>query len=199
MRLAASIPSSPGIFTSRTARSGRSLAASATASSPSLASAQTSNPALSSRLRRSRRMIVSSSATRMRNGVTRAAGSRPAARRRRRRARSFRVCRQPGPARRSGDEEDLRAKAAVARERQRSAQLVADERPDDREARAVGGLARPDAVVGDGQRDTAVLASELHPYLVAAVLECVLEQLAEHERERGGAFSREGDLPDPGL
>src|SRR5436190_7665418 len=62
---AASMPSSRGIFTSRIARSGVSERASAIASSPSRASAHTSCPARSSRSLRSRRMIVSSSATRI--------------------------------------------------------------------------------------------------------------------------------------
>src|SRR5262245_9517282 len=65
MRRAASMPSSFGILTSRTATSGRSVRASSTASSPSRASAQTSKPARSSSARRSSRMIVSSSATRI--------------------------------------------------------------------------------------------------------------------------------------
>src|SRR5512133_2458460 len=64
MRLAASLPSRRGIFTSSTATSGSSVRASSTASSPSRASAQTSNPARSSRARRSSLMIVSSSAMR---------------------------------------------------------------------------------------------------------------------------------------
>src|SRR5215210_7242955 len=63
---AASIPSRRGILTSRTARSGSVARASSTASNPSFASAHTSKPARSSNCFRSSRMIVSSSAIRIR-------------------------------------------------------------------------------------------------------------------------------------
>ena len=66
MRRAASMPSSFGIFTSMIARSGSSDSARATASSPSRASPTTSIPARFSSSTRSSRMIVSSSATRIR-------------------------------------------------------------------------------------------------------------------------------------
>src|ERR671918_402420 len=74
MRRAASMPSRRGILTSRMARSGRSLAASSTASSPSRASAQTLKPARSRISRRSSRMIVSSSAIRIRTPGRRVEG-----------------------------------------------------------------------------------------------------------------------------
>ncbi len=63
MRRAASIPSRPGIFTSRIATSGCSERASSTASAPLRASAHTTRPTRSSIVRRSRRINVSSSPT----------------------------------------------------------------------------------------------------------------------------------------
>src|SRR5580765_4849126 len=65
------MPPRRGIFTSMIATSGRSPRARSTASTPSRASAHTAKPARSSISLRSRRMIVSSSATRMRSATAR--------------------------------------------------------------------------------------------------------------------------------
>ena len=48
----------------------------------------------------------------------------------------------------------------------------------------------PVAVVGDREHDVAVAPAELDPHVVAAVLERVLQQLGEDERERGRARAR---------
>ena len=90
IRRAASMPSSRGIFTSMTARSGTSVSASATASSPSRASAHDLVPGALEQPARSRRMMVSSSAIRIsseppgQGGAGRRRGSAAAAARRRR-------------------------------------------------------------------------------------------------------------------
>ena len=55
------------------------------------------------------------------------------------------------------------------------------------------------AVVGDRERDVAVALRQLDPHSAAAVLERVLEQLAEDERERGRALAGEGDRLELGL
>ena len=57
----------------------------------------------------------------------------------------------------------------------------------------------PAPVVGDRQHDLAVPLRELDPDGVAAVLERVLEQLAEDERERGRAPARERHVRERGL
>src|SRR3954469_20214321 len=87
------------------------------------------------------------------------------------------------PPRRLGREGDQGAEAAPVRaEVERPAELVADERADDREARPGARLALdPAAVVGDREHDVAVQARELDAHRVAAVLEGVLEQLREDE------------------
>ena len=64
----------------------------------------------------------------------------------------------------------------------RAAQLVANERTDDRQAGAVGVLHDPASVVRDGQDYLAVAPRQLDEHRAAAVLERVLEQLAEDER-----------------
>src|SRR2546427_8910289 len=175
MRRAASMPSRRGIFTSMIARSGRSLRASATASSPSRASAHTSNPARTSRSRRSRRMIVSSSAMRMRRAWPALIEPRCGTAAKRRAS--------------SRRKHYFRTSAVLAEEREAPLQLVADERAHDREPRALGGALRADALVGDREHDIAVAPRELDPNRTGAVLECVLKQLAENKRERGGAAS----------
>src|SRR6187551_2273642 len=78
-------------------------------------------------------------------------------------------------------------------QRERPAQLVTDERADDRHARPVLPGADSGAVVGDHEEDLITVAGELDGDRVAAVLERVREQLAEDEREGGGALPRELD------
>ena len=58
---------------------------------------------------------------------------------------------------------------------------------------------RPGAVVGDREHDRAVAQRELDAHRVAAVLERVLEQLAEDERERRRTVAGERDLLELGL
>src|SRR3954447_26635938 len=151
------MPSSFGILTSSSARSGSSVRASVTASSPSLASAQTSKPAFSSSSRRSSLMIVSSSAIRIRIVL------------------SSRSRREP----------DFGAQAVVVHERQLTAELVADERSNDGEAGAVGCGLHAVAVVGDRKHDFTVVPRQPNRDLLTSVLESVSEELAEDERERG--------------
>ena len=57
----------------------------------------------------------------------------------------------------------------------------------------------PGALVGDREDDVAVALRELDLDPAGAVLERVLEQLAEDERERGRAVARERDLLEPRL
>src|SRR5882672_6820335 len=176
---AASMPSSFGILTSMIARSGCSERASATASSPSRASAHTSNPARTSRSRRSRRMIVSSSAMRMRRAGPALIEPRCGTAAKRRAS--------------SRRKHYFRTSAVLAEEREAPLQLVADERAHDREPRALGGALRAGTLVGNREDDVAVAERELDPDRAGAVLERVLEQLAEDERERGGTASGERD------
>ena len=68
---------------------------------------------------------------------------------------------------------------------ERPAQLVADERAHDRKTRPLGAAVDAAAVVGDREDDVAVPLRELDLDVRAAVLERVLQQLGEHERERG--------------
>src|SRR6478609_7788807 len=147
------MPSSFGILTSSSARSGSTVRASVTASSPSFASAHTSKPAFSSKARRSSRMIVSSSAIRMRIVVLSCAGREP----------------------------DFGAQAVVVHEHQLTAQLVTDERADNGEAGAVRCGLHAVAVVGDREHDFTVVPGQSNGDRRTAVLERVPEQLAEDE------------------
>src|SRR4051812_14115591 len=158
------MPSSFGILTSSSARSGSSVRASVTASSPSFASAQTSKPAFSSSSRRSSLMIVSSSAIRMRIVVLSSA------------------CR----------ERDLGAQTMIVDECQLTAELVADESANDRETGAVEGGLHAVTVVGDREHDIAVVPGQRNRDRAATVLECVSEQLAEHEGQRRRPLACQG-------
>src|SRR5436190_22734539 len=89
-------------------------------------------------------------------------------------------------------EPHLGARAGGARQLERAAQLVANERTHDREARAVGrGAVDAAAVVGDREDDLAVVAVQVDVDVAAAVLERIPEQLREDERERRRAMPRE--------
>src|SRR2546423_9604809 len=86
-------------------------------------------------------------------------------------------------------EPHLGARAGGARQLERAAQLVPDERTHDREARAVGRRAvDAAAVVGDRQDDVTVVAVQVDMNVAATVLERIAEQLREDERERRSAM-----------
>ena len=63
----------------------------------------------------------------------------------------------------------------------------------------VGVVGDPAPVVGDREHDLTVSLRQLDPDRVAAVLERVLEQLAEDERKRGRAPARERHMGERGL
>src|SRR4029079_8914041 len=87
--------------------------------------------------------------------------------------------RRPGGAR-LGGEDDGRARAAVRAELERSAQLVPDERTDDRQPGALrAGAVDPGAVVGDCELDLVAAARQLDADARAPVLERVLQELGE--------------------
>src|SRR5919201_3606461 len=94
---------------------------------------------------------------------------------------------------RSSREDDLRPSAALVSELEGPLQLVPNQRTHDREAGAGANFRRDTAVVRDHEHRVAVPACKLDPHLVAAVLERVLEELAEDERQRGGAVSGKRD------
>src|SRR5262245_16299390 len=89
--------------------------------------------------------------------------------------------RVPGGVRRASScrEHDLGARAA---QRECALELVGDERAYDREARPVARAVRPAAFVRDGEDNVAVPLRELDLDPAGAVLERVLEELAEDER-----------------
>ena len=74
-----------------------------------------------------------------------------------------------------------------------AAQLVPNERLDDRQPGPRDDGADSRAVVGDRQHDLAVPACELDADAVTSVLERVLQELREHERQRGRASARQRD------
>src|SRR6185436_21068215 len=91
----------------------------------------------------------------------------------------------PPASRLLGDRErNLGPEAAVARQLERAAELVAHERPHDREAGAVRRAAEPAPVVRDREQGLAVAPPELDPHAAAAVLERIPDELGEDERER---------------
>src|SRR3954466_10907096 len=63
----------------------------------------------------------------------------------------------------------------------------------DRQTRSARLCGKVRAVVADRERGVAVAARELDPHLVAAVLQRVLEELAEDERKRGGTVAGQRD------
>src|SRR3982751_3709164 len=93
----------------------------------------------------------------------------------------------------SGREDDLRPRPLLAAQLEAAVQLVTNQRSNDREARAARRLREATPVVGDRQQCVAVPGRQLDPHLVAAVLERVLEQLAEDECQRSGAIAGKGD------
>ena len=126
IRRAASIPSSFGIFTSSSARSGSSLRASATASSPSLRLGDDLEAALLEQLPQVEpddRLVFRDQ--------------------------------NPHVVLSSGRESHVGTQAGLAEELERSAELVTDERADDGEPGSVGGVLHALAVVGDGENGVA--------------------------------------------
>src|SRR5947208_2181920 len=79
---------------------------------------------------------------------------------------------------------DLGPRRSSAPELEPAVQLVADEGADDREAGAVGASVASGAGVDDREQHVPVPKGELDANVLAAVLERVLQQLAEDERER---------------
>src|SRR3954451_9170082 len=73
-------------------------------------------------------------------------------------------------------------------------QLVPDERSHDREAGAVGVRTDSGAVVDDRQHHILIALAQLDADAGAAVLERVLQELREHEREGGGTRASQEDL-----
>src|SRR5436190_23887658 len=98
-------------------------------------------------------------------------------------AKDARVCGRPcrNWNKRSARREDhFRAEPAARPELQPTAELVLDERPDNREPCSGIGLAlEPGTVVRNREHDLCVPARELHPHRLAPVLERVLEELRE--------------------
>src|SRR5205823_198369 len=84
-------------------------------------------------------------------------------------------------------EDHFGARAALVAEVEPALQLVAHQCLNDREPGAARVVLDAAAVVGDRQDHLAVSLRELDPHGVPAVLERVLEQLAEDECERGSA------------
>src|SRR5205814_832727 len=82
---------------------------------------------------------------------------------------------------------------AAAGEIEAAAQLIAHERAHDGEARAGRRIACTLPFVGDREHDVAVPLCKLDPHRTGPVLERVLEQLTEDERERGCATAGERD------
>ena len=78
-------------------------------------------------------------------------------------------------------------------------QLVADEGTHDREAGPGERVARALALVGDREDGVAAAGSELDAHGARPVLERVLEQLGEDERQRGRATAGERDRLEPRL
>ena len=76
------------------------------------------------------------------------------------------------------------------------AELVADERADDREPGAVAVRLSPLTVVGNAEERTPIPSREADPNFVAAVFESILEELREHERKSRSASTLEGDRLD---
>src|SRR5919204_2636401 len=87
-------------------------------------------------------------------------------------------------------EDDLGARAAVTAEVESPLELVADKGADNREARPAAHVLVDRTVVRDREHRIAVPARKLDPHRVAAMLECVLEQLTEDQRERGRPVAR---------
>src|SRR5918996_3568219 len=95
-------------------------------------------------------------------------------------------------------EEDPGLRATGGLELEGAVELVLYERANDGEPRPSAVAADPAAVVRDREDDLAVLSSEVDRDVLAAVLERVLEELGEHERERSRLLSRQRDLRELG-
>src|SRR5262245_50783947 len=93
-----------------------------------------------------------------------------------------------------GREDHLGPQTALVAHRQLAPELVRHEGPNDRETRPAGRTAQPEPVVRDREHHVAVPLREPDADAVAAVLERVLEQLAEDERERRRAVAGERHL-----
>src|SRR3954466_5295863 len=95
------------------------------------------------------------------------------------------------PAVRLRRERDFGSGAVFVLELELALKFVADQGADDREACARGFAVDAGSVVGDGEEDLAVVSRQLDVDSLAAVLEGVLQQLAEYERKRCRAISSE--------
>jgi len=93
----------------------------------------------------------------------------------------------------SHGEHDPCARASSGRELEGPPKLVPDERPHDRQARAVPVSGEAAAVVRDREHDVPVRLRELDRDMLAAVLQRVLEELGEDEREGGRLLARQRD------
>src|SRR3954447_13208659 len=102
-------------------------------------------------------------------------------------ARTYRLCRTSDCFRKERllrREDHFGPCGLAAQEFEPAVQLVPDERPHDGEAGAVGPLVASGAGVRDRQENVPVPPSELDADVFAAVLERVLQELAEDERQR---------------